>query len=105
MRDHKITDLHPLDSDQSNESDAAPKGYVDREIFKQIDLNNQIESVKYFNIDGSTRLEADQDFRGFKITNLGQPVNSNDAATKNFIDYEVRRTTFRVTPEGAKEKL
>ena len=105
MEDHKITGLYPLDPDHSDESDAAPKGYVDREIFKQIDLNNHTESVKFFKVDGTTRLEADQNFGGHKITNLGQPVDPNDATTKNFVDYEIRRTTFRVTPEGAQEKL
>jgi len=37
MRDHKITGLRPLDVTQSDQSDAAPKGYVDIEIFRQID--------------------------------------------------------------------
>jgi len=30
VRDHKITGLHPLDFTQNDQSDAAPKGYVDR---------------------------------------------------------------------------
>ena len=105
MEDNEITGLHPLDPNNSEESDAAPKGYVDREIFKQIDLNNQIESVKYFEVDGTTRLEADQDFGGYKITNLGQPVDPNDATTHNFVQGEIRRSAFRVTLEGVQEKL
>ena len=105
LEDHKITDLHPLDPNNSEESDAAPKGYVDWDIFKQIDLNNQIESVKYFEIDETTSLEADQDFGGYKISNLGQPVDPNDATTNRFVQDEIRRSAFRVTLEGAQEKL
>ena len=33
MGDHKITGLCPLAFTQSDQSDAAPKGYVDREVF------------------------------------------------------------------------
>jgi len=39
MGDHKITGLRPLDFTQNEQSDATPKGYVDREIYGQIDLN------------------------------------------------------------------
>jgi len=56
LEDHKITGLQPLDPKNSEVSDAAPKGYVDMEIFKPIDLNNQIQSVKYFEVDGTTSL-------------------------------------------------
>jgi len=41
MRDHTIMGLRPLDFTQSDQSDAAPKGYVDREIFRQIELKTQ----------------------------------------------------------------
>jgi len=105
LKDHKITGLHPLDPNNSEESNAAPKGYVDREIFKQIDLNNQIESVKYFEVDGTTSLEADQDFGGYKTTNLGYPVDPNKATTNDFVQGEIRGSAFRVTLEGAQEKL
>jgi len=105
LEDHEITGLHPLDPNNSEESDAAPKGYVDREIFKQIDLNNQIESVKHFAVDGTTSLEADQDFGRYKITNLGQPVDQNNATTNNFVQGKIMRSAFHVTLQGAQEKL
>jgi len=59
MRDHKITGLHPLDVTKSDQSDAAPKDYVDREIFRQIDDINQVEAVKFLKVDGTSLPEAD----------------------------------------------
>jgi len=105
MRDHKITGLHPLDAIQSDQSDATPKGYVDTEIFRQIDENNQVEAVKFLKVDGTSLPEADQDFNGQKIKNLGQPIDPNDATTVNFVDYRIGQRTFHVNPEGAQEKL
>ena len=137
MRDHEIMGLRPLGATQSDQSDAAPKGYVDREIFRQIDENNRVEAVKFLNVDGTSLLEADQDFNGQnwielnwiywqtanegrprpeeiignakingqKITNLGQPVDPNNAATVNFVDYRIGQRTFHVNLEGAQEKL
>jgi len=46
MRDHKITGLRPVDFFQSDQSDAAPKGYVDSEIYRQIDQNARIRGGK-----------------------------------------------------------
>jgi len=106
MRDHKITGLLPLDATQSGQSDAAPKGYVDREIFRQIDENRRVEAVKFLKVDGTSLPEADQDFNGQKIKNLGQPVDPNGAVvTVNFVDYRIGQRTFHVNREGAQEKL
>jgi len=76
MRDHNITGLRPLDVTQSDQSDAAPKGYVDREIFRKTDENNRVEAVKFLKVDGTSLPEADQNFNGQKIKNLGQPVDA-----------------------------
>jgi len=105
MRHHKITGLHPLDVTQSDQSDAAPKGYVDREIFRQIDENNRVEAVKFLKVDGTSLPDADQDFNSQKIINLGQPVDPNDATTVNFVAYRIGQRTFHVNIEGAQEKL
>jgi len=105
LGDQKITGLRPLDFTQSDQTDPAPKGYVDREIYRQIDLNTGIEALKFLKVDGTSLPEADQDFNGQKTTNLGQPVDPNDAATVNFVDYRIGQTTFHVNPEGAQEKL
>jgi len=40
-----------------------------------------------------------------RITNLGEPVEDNGAATKGFIDNQLRKRTFHVTPEGAQGHL
>ena len=104
MRDNKIIGLHLLDYNQSDESDAAPKGYDDREIFRQIDENNRVEAVKFLKVDGTSLPEADQNFNDQKIKNLGQPVDPNDVATVNFVDYRIGQRTFHVNPEGAQEK-
>jgi len=105
MRDHKITGLHPPHLTQSDQSDAAPKGYVDREIYRQIDLNARIKAVKFLKVDGISLPEADQNFNGQKIKNLGQPVDPNAAATANFVDYRIGQRTFHVNLEGAQKKL
>ena len=104
MRDHKTTGLHPLDVTQSDQSDAAPKGY-DREIFRQIDENNRVEAVKFLKVHGTSLPEANRNFNGQKIKNLGRPVDPNDAATVNFVDYRIGQRTFHVNLEGAQEKL
>ena len=105
MKDHKITGLRPLDVTQSDQSDAAPKGYVDRKILWQIDANNRVEAVKFLKVDSTSLPEADQDFNGQKIKILGQPVGLNDAATVNFVDHRIGQRTFHVNREGAQEKL
>jgi len=105
MKDHKITGLRSQDATQSDQSDAAPKGCVDREIFRQINENNRVEAVKFLKVDGTSLPEAEQDFNGQKIKNLGQPVDPVDATTVNFVDYRIGQRTFQFNLEGAQEKL
>jgi len=103
MRDHKISGLRPLSVAQSDQSDAAPKGYVDTEIFRQTDENNRVEAVKLLKVDGTSLPEADQDFNGQKIKNSTIQVDPNDTATANFVDYRIRQRTYHVKLEGAQE--
>jgi len=94
LENHRITGLtYP-----SNESDATSKRYVDTEIFRQTDENNQVDAVKFLKVNGTSLPEADQDFNGQKIKNLGQPVDPNDAATVNFVDYRIGQGTFHEKP-------
>jgi len=72
----------------------ASKGYVDREIHRQIDLNTWIESVKFLKVYGTSLPESDQDLDGQKIKYLGQPFDPNDAATFNFVDKRISQRTF-----------
>ena len=61
--------------------------------------------MKFLKVDGTSLPEADQNFNGQKIKNLGQPVDPNDAATVNFVDYRMRQRIFHMNPEGTQEKL
>jgi len=56
-------------------------------------------------LDVTSLPEANMNFNGQKITNLGHPVEPDDAATKPFVVNLLRRRTFRVNPEGAQENL
>ena len=56
-------------------------------------------------LDGTSLPEANMNFNGQKITNLGQPVESDDAATKRFVGNILRKRTVHVNPEGAQENL
>ena len=56
-------------------------------------------------VKGTSLPEADQDFNGQKIKNLGQPVDPNDPATVNLVYYQIGQRTFHVNLEGVQEKL
>jgi len=55
--------------------------------------------------DGTSLLENHQNYNDKRITHLGEPVEDTDAATKGFIDNQLRKRTFHVTPEGAQGHL
>jgi len=56
-------------------------------------------------LDGTSLPENHQNYNDERITNLGEPVEDTDAATKGFIDNQLRKRTFHVTPEGAQGHL
>ena len=56
-------------------------------------------------LDGTSMPENHQNYNNKRITNLGEPVEDTGAATKGFIDNQLRKRTFRVTPEGAQGHL
>ena len=56
-------------------------------------------------LDGTSLPEANMNFNGQKITNLGQPVEPDDVATKRFVGNILRKRTFYVNLEGAQENL
>jgi len=56
-------------------------------------------------VDGTSMPENHQNDNDKRITNLGAPVEDTDAATKGFIDNQLRKRTFHVTPEGAQGHL
>jgi len=49
--------------------------------------------------------ENHQNYNDKRITNLGQPFEDTDAATKGFIGNQLRKRTFHATPEGAQGHL
>jgi len=56
-------------------------------------------------LDGTSLPENHQNYNDKRITNLGGPVEDTDAATKGFIDNQLRMRTFHITPEGAQGHL
>jgi len=49
-------------------------------------------------LDGTSLPEANMNFNGQKITNLGHPVEPDNAATKPFVVNLLRKRTFCVNP-------
>jgi len=56
-------------------------------------------------LDGTSLPEANMNFSGQKITNLGQLVEPDNASTKRFVGNILRKRTIHVNPEGAQENL
>ena len=64
---------------------------------------NENISRRVMFIDGTSLPEHHQNYND--KTNLGQPVEPDDAATKRFVRNILRKRTFYVNPEGAQENL
>jgi len=62
---------------------------------------NIIQRVMF--LDGTSLPENHQNYNVKRITNLGQPVEPDDAATKRFVGNILRKRTFYINPEGAQE--
>ena len=56
-------------------------------------------------LDGTSLPQNHQNYNANRITNLGQPVEPDDAATKRFVGNILRKRTFYVNPEGAQANL
>jgi hypothetical protein len=68
---------------------------VDRAINKETELNTNVASVStrvstiessYVKKDGSVSMTGDLNMDSHKITNMANPINNNDAATKSYVD-------------------
>jgi len=66
---------------------------------------NENINGKVIFLDGTSLPEANMNFNGQKITNLGQPVELDDAGIKRFVGNILRKRTIHVNPEGALENL
>lgn len=52
-------------------------------------------------VDGSNSPASDIDFDGFKITNLGEPASSQDAATRNYVDTAIETAPTLIHADGS----
>jgi len=108
MNEHKIVRL----ADAAAPADGVTKRTLDAAVNSLRSENEQLILATNENIyqrvmflDGTSMPENHQYYNGKRITNLGQPVEPDDAATKGFIDNQLRKRTLHVTPEGTQVHL
>lgn len=77
-------------------ADAATKNYVDSTLSAAI-AGLSFADLGFFMTDGSRPLSGHIDADGYLITNLQNPVNSRDAATKEYVDSLSRLAVVTVT--------
>jgi len=108
MNDHKLVGLAdataPADGVNKRTLDAAVNS-LKSENEQLILATNENINQKVMFLDGTSLPENHQNYNGKRITNLGEPVEDTDAATKGFIDKQLRKRTLHVTPEGAQGHL
>jgi len=108
MNEHKIVRLAdaraPADGVNKRTLDAAVKS-LRSENEQLILATNENISQRVMFLDGTSLPENHQNYNDKRITNLGEPVEDTDATTKGFIDNQLRKRTFHVTPEGAQGHL
>lgn len=94
---NKITNL----GTPTNAADAANKNYVDTEISdlaSDVATNLSTALLDKISVDGSIAFTGDQSMGGNALTNVLDPVNNQDAATKAYVDNYV--TTSKVANYG-----
>jgi len=108
MNDHKIVRL----ADATAPADGVNKRTLDAAVNSLRSENEQLlratnENInqKVMFLDGTSLPENHQNYNDKRITNLREPVEDTDAVTKGFIDNQLRKRTFHVTPEGAQRHL
>ena len=86
LANNKITGVgQPTDN-----TDAATKVYVDNNInINQPNLSDYLEK------DGTVPMTEELNLNDHKIINLSKPIQKNDAATKNYVDKLISRTTIQ----------
>ena len=108
MSDHKLVGLAdavaPTDGVNKKILEAAVN-FLRSENERLILTTNENINRKVMFLDGTSLPEANMNFNGQKITNLGQSVEPNDAATKGFVGNILRKRIIHVNPEGAQENL
>ena len=108
MNDHKVVELAdataPADGVNKRTLDAAANSLRSENEHLILAMNENISWRPMF-VDGTSLPENHQNYNGNKIMNGREPIEHNDPATKGFIDYQLRKRTFHVNPEGAQEHL
>jgi len=108
MNDHIIVRLAdataPADGVNKRTLDAAVKLLRSENAQLILETNENISQRVMF-LDGTSLPENHHNYNDKRITNLGELVEDTDAATKGFIDNQLRKRTFHVTPEGAQGHL
>ena len=86
LGNNKITGIEqPTDN-----TDAATKVYVDHRInINQPNLSDYLEK------DGTVPMTGELNLNDHKIINLSKPIQKSDAATKNYVDKLISRTTIQ----------
>jgi len=108
MNDHKLVGLagtvRPADGVNKRTLDAAVNS-LRTENEQLILATNENNSQRVMFLDGTSMPENHQNYNDKRITNLGEPVEHTDAATKGVIYNQLRKRTFHVTPEDAQGHL
>jgi len=108
MNDHKIARLAnataPADGVNKRTLDAAVKS-LRSENEQLILATNENISQRVMFLDGTSLPQNHQNCNDKRTTNLGQPVEPDDAATKRFVGNILRKRAFHVNPDGAQENL
>ena len=108
MSDHKLVGLahatEPADGVNKKILDAAINS-LRSESEQLILATNENISQRVLFLDGTSLPQNHQNYNTKMITNLGQPVDLDDTATKRFVGNILRKRTFLVNPEGAQENL
>ena len=108
INDHKIVRLTdataPADGVNKRTLDAAVNSLRSENEQLLLATNENISQRVMF-LDGTSMPENHQNYSNKRIANLGQAAEDTDAATKGFIDNQLRKRTFHVTPESAQGHL
>jgi len=108
MNNRKLVGL----ADAVTTTDGAKKRTLDAAVNSLRSENEQLLLATNENIsqrvmflNGTSLPENHHNYNDKRIKNLGEPVEDTDAATKGFIDNQLMKRTFHVTPEGAQGHL
>ena len=68
---------------------AVNKNYVDGEIAKIPQSGGNVDTSSFVKLDGSRAMTGNLDMGDHSIQKVGEPINSDDVATKNYVNAEI----------------